>query len=162
LTNLGQARLETGDFLGAAAACDEGLPPARELQASDVIARFLSLGGSIARQSGDYDQARGRLSEALALYRDLGAKDELWRTLEELAFVALAMEQFERSVLLLAGAAVCYELAGTLRSAAEQVAYDDCITAASLALGAEKFQATWARGCALSLEDALALGNEAS
>jgi predicted ATPase/DNA-binding XRE family transcriptional regulator len=162
LTNLGQARLEMGDFLGAAAACGEGLPVARELQASDAIARFLSLGGSIARQSGDYDQARRRLSEALALYQELGAKDELWRTLEELAFVALATKQFERSVLLLAGAAVCYDLAGTLRSAAEQVAYDDGITAASSVLGAEKFHAAWAQGHSLSLEDVLALGKGAS
>ncbi len=161
LTNLGQARLEMGDFLGAAAACEEGLPVARELQASDAIARFLSLGGSIARQRGDYDQAGRRLGEALALYQDLGAKDELWRTLEELAFVALAVRQLERSVLLLAAATAYYELAGPLRSPAEQTAYDLCATTTFLALGEAEFQAAWERGRALPLDEALALGREA-
>ena len=160
LTNLGQARLEMGDILGAAAACEEGLPVARALESSDAIARFLSLGGSIARQRGDLASARRQLAEALALERELGAKDELWRTFEELAFVALATEQFERCVLLLAAAATCYELAGTVRSAAEQSAYDHCATTASAALGTEAFEATRARGRALPLEDALALGTE--
>ena len=161
LTNLGQAHLEMGDVVGAAAACEEGLPVARALQSSEAIARFLSIGGSIARQRGDYSKAQGRLAEALALYWELGAKDELWRTLEELAYVALAVRQFERSVLLLASAASCYELAGTVRSEVEQDAHDHCATTASAALGTEAFEATWARGRALPLETALALGSEA-
>ena len=160
LTNLGQARLEMGDLLGAAAACDEGLPLARALQASDAVARFLALGGSLARQRGDHEQARRQLAEALALYRDLGAKDELWRTLEELAYAALAARRPARSALLLAAAAN-YELAGTVRSAAEQAAHDHCVTATSAALGAETFAEAWARGHTLSLDDALALGGEA-
>ena len=161
LTNLGQARLWIGDVVGAAAACEEGLPVARALQSREAIARFLSLGGSIARQRGNYGPARRQLAGALALYRELGAKDELWRTLEELAFVALAALQFERGVLLLAAAATCYELAGTVRSAAEQAAYEHCATTASAALGTEAFEAAWARGRAVPLEDALTLGSEA-
>ena len=161
LTNLGQARLDMGDLRGAAAACEEGLPVARAIESSDAIARFLSIGGSIARQRGDLASARFQFTEALALERELGAKDELWRTIEELAYVALATEQFERCVLLLATAASCYELAGSMRTPVEQAAYDHCVTTASAALGTEAFEAIWARGHALPLEEALALAGEA-
>jgi hypothetical protein len=157
LTNLGQARLETSDLLGAAAAFDEGLPVARDLQSSDAIARFLSLGGSIARQRGDNDDAWRQLGEALALYRDLGAMDELWRTFEELAFVALAERQYGRSALLLAAATTCYDLAGTLRSPGEQTAYDRCVTDTSAALGTGAYRKAWNRGRSLPLEDAVSL-----
>ena len=160
LTNLGQARLELGDLAGATAACDEGLPLARTLQARDAIARFLALGGSVARQRDDHDLARRLLAEALGLYRELGDKDELWRTLEELAYVALAERLFERSALLLAAAAACYDLAGTVRSPAEQAACDRCMAAASEVLGAEAFRAILARGLALPLEEAITLARE--
>ena len=133
---------------------------ARALQSSDTIARFLALGGSIARQRGDYAQAQRQLVEALALYRELGAKDELWRTLEELAFRG-ARRRAVRAERAAAGRG-----RNLLRSrrhralAVEQTAYDHCATIASAALGTEAFEAAWAGGRALPLEDALALATE--
>ena len=155
LSNISQARLELDDTMGAAAACEEGLPMARELQAHDTVARFLTLGGSIARRCGEYEPARMQLVEALIINKDLGVGDELWRTLEELAMVALDAGRVERSAVLLGAVVACYELAGDVRSAAELATYDRCITAAVAALGAAAFQLAWERGRAFSLDDAV-------
>jgi len=157
LSNLSQARLEMGDLVEASAACDEGLPLARELQSSETIARFLALGGSISRQRGNHDQARRQLVEALALYRAVGIRDEMWRTLEELASVAAVVGRLEGSALLLAAAVVIDDSPGVLRSPTERAAYERCVAAATAALGAGGFQAAWARGLTLPLDEAIAL-----
>ncbi len=157
LSNLGQARLDMGDLVEASAACDEGLPLARELQSSETIARFLALGGSISRQRGNHDQARRQLVEALALYRAVGVRDEMWRTLEELASVAAAVGRLEGSALLLAAAAAIDDSLAALRSPTERAAYERCVAAATAALGSGGFQAAWAHGLTLPLDDALAL-----
>jgi len=157
LSNLGQARLDMGDLAGASATSDEGLPLARELQSGDTIARFLALGGSVSRQRGNHDQARRQLVEALTLYRAVGVRDEMWRTLEELASVAAAVGRLEGSALLLAAAAAIDDSFGALRSPTERAAYERCVAAATAALGAGGFQAAWARGLTLPLDEAIAL-----
>jgi len=157
LSNLGQARLDMGDLVEASAACDEGLALARELQSSETIARFLALGGSISRQRGNHDQARRQLVEALALYRTVGVRDEMWRTLEELASVAAAVGRLEGSALLLAAAAAIDDSLAVLRSPTERAAFERCVAAATAALGAGGFQAAWARGLTLPLDEAIAL-----
>ncbi len=157
LSNLGQARLELGELVEASAACDEGLPLARELQSSETIARFLALGGSVSRQRGNHDQARRQFVEALALYRAVGVRDEMWRTLEELASVAAAVGRLEGSALLLAAAAAIDDSLAALRSPTERAAYERCVAAATAALNAGGFQAAWARGLTLPLDEAITL-----
>ena len=161
-----------GDYPKARSLYEESLILGREAGNKRVIASTLnSLGEAVAHQ-GNYSEARSVLEESLALNREIGDKNGIANTLLNLGAIATyqgvaavyaRQDDVRRGAIFGAAASVLYESMGVLRSPSEQVKTDDLVAQARAALGEEAFATAWAKGQAITWEQAveMALGVDA-
>ena len=162
LDSLSNVARKQGAYARAAALSEESLALFREIQDAKGIARALTSAGQVARAQGDNARADRLCHESLALCRANGALFGATRCLESLAEGLCAAtgegsaDTVERGVRLWSAVASLRDRLGTPRSPADHAAYDHSVATAREALGAQAFARAWARGAALSLEQAIA------
>jgi DNA-binding CsgD family transcriptional regulator len=100
--------------------------------------------------------ATGRTRLASWVFDSWAASDRP-QTLEHLAVLAAATAQPERALMLGGAADALYEHLGARRTPAERQKLDRWLLPLRETLDTERANATWARGRALSLDDAIAL-----
>jgi DNA-binding CsgD family transcriptional regulator len=113
--------------------------------------------GDLARDQGDHARALGYYREALGLGRSRPATRVVNDLIEDVALLAAAVGQAERSARLLGAAAARRERVGLrIRLTSDQVAQEQAMATARAALGPPAFEAAWAAGRNLDPAQAVA------
>ena len=111
-------------------------------------------------EQGDYEQAASLLKESLTLRKQTGDRHGMIESLNGLAEIAVAQGQLVRAARLFAAAETLREAIGVRLSSLEQAKYDRNVAAARAALSEGAFAEAWARGQAMTQEQAVAYGLE--
>ena len=157
LGNLGLVACEQGAFESGRALLEESLSIRRELGDKWGIASVLGNLGSMACDTGDYGPARTLLKESLAIRSELGDRRVIASSLEGLATLAVAESRPERATRLLSAAEALRDAIGSAipRSEGDQHCRD--VAMARAALTEEAFDAAWAEGRVMTMEQAIEL-----
>lgn len=162
LEALGMAWLKQGQLDRAGDALRESAAHFAKLGDKKGSALVLIGLGTLARVQAQWVEAAQLHRESLKLCVQIGEKRRLAFCLEGLALVACSQARFRRTVTLLAAAHILRAAAGAPLPAIEQVEIDRALTEARAALNESAFDAAWAAGKTMSVDEVvdLALGNE--
>ena len=156
LRALGDAVREQGDLGRAKMLLEVSLALSRDKGHAWGIARTLASLGSVACEAGEYARASRLYEESLELGgRRMGLNHTILVCLEGLARVKVAQGRMERAAQICGAASALREYMGWPRPPAKRAEHERTVAAAREALGEEVFAATWARGHALPLEEAI-------
>ncbi len=148
-----RARLK-GDYATAQAALDECLAISRALGDKVWAASILAALGRLARDRRDYHTAHTLFTEAIRVHQE--TEGGIWAApyLDEFASLAVAQGHARQAVRLLGAAAALREKLGTLPKPFERDEAERSAAAARAQLSAAAFEAAWAEGRRMSVEQA--------
>ena len=149
MLNLGRAELQRGDRARAAVLLDEGLELAREVGDTWSTSVALAALGRLALEEGERARAGELLGEALVLCRQRGDRKIAAECLDDLADAAAGEGEPARAARLAGAAAALREAIGVAGGSDERLA------AVRAALDETGFEAEWAAGRSLGLDDAI-------
>jgi len=155
LNNLGRAAFRRGDHAQALALISESLPIWRELEDRESIGMALRNLGRVAVHQADYARARALFADSLAIMCELGHKYGIAYQLEGSASLAAAEGQAARAARLLGAAEALREAIGAPLLPPDLPDYQQTVAAVRSSLAAEMFAEHWAKGRALTLEEAV-------
>ena len=144
-----------GDYERAEALSRESITLCREVGDKRMIAYSLIVLGFVMRQQGDYERAQALSQEGLALHYEMGNKRGIAYGLAKLAQVTVALEQPERTARLFGAEEVLRQTMGTPVYPYERDEYDRSLAAVRAELGEEAFEAAWAEGRKMTIEQAI-------
>ena len=156
LTNLGIVALNQGDYVAARVLYEESLTIRRELGDKLGIANSLTNLGIVASHQGDYRAARALFEESLTIFRELGDKLGIAECLDAFAELARHEVQEHRAARLWGAATALREGIGAPRSPQEQERFDRGVAAVRSALEDAAFDAAFAEGRAMTMEESIA------
>jgi predicted ATPase/DNA-binding XRE family transcriptional regulator len=156
LSSLGEVAIAQGTLAEAATFIEEALAIWRERGDDWSIAWGLIQLGKVARAQGDRARAVALLRQSLTSNAKLGDKDNAARAISELAAIASEHRLFDAAARLYGSVAALREAIGAPLAPAERARYDQEIAATRAGLDDQTFEAAWAAGLPLSLEDAVA------
>ena len=125
-----------------------------------MMAVVLGNMGRVARARGDAAQARGLLIESVTALDDVGDPGPIPQMLYTLAAVDADEGRLERAVQLQSAATRLEEIVGTRVWPANRRERDAWLAPAGAALGEAGFAVAWAKGQAMTLQQAIAYGVE--
>jgi tetratricopeptide (TPR) repeat protein len=155
LINLGTVAKEEGEYAEARVLLEQSLAIRRELRDKQGIAvSLLNLGTQLVEQS-DYPAACACLHECLTLCRELSLKPVTVYAVEGCAGLALRQQQPEQALRLWGAAAALRETIGSPLPPAAQEQHEREMMAVRETLGEDAFAAAWAKGQAMTMEQAI-------
>jgi predicted ATPase len=155
LNHLAEVALREGNYVQAAGYFLESLTLARELGDKYLIAYILRYWGEVDLRRGNYEQAAARYTEGLTVSCELGARRETEGCIDGLAQLACANGNYEQAGRLFGATETLRAVLGLRREAVEQAHHDQRVAATRAALREESFDAAWAKGRAMTLEQAI-------
>jgi predicted ATPase/class 3 adenylate cyclase len=159
LGNLGHLAISRGDFDAARVSYEERLALYRRLESPDNVPYALGPLAELARRQGDYGQAHAAYQEILTQARLVRDRRRVASGLEGLAVLARAQEDPRRSAVLFGAAEAARAAIGAstrpVQVSLRQI-YDQEVSTVRHMLGPEVFEAAWAEGRAMTLEQAVA------
>jgi hypothetical protein len=144
-----------GDDARAAAYYDEALALAQAAGYKDMLGSIRHNQAYLALHQGEHERAEALLVESLVLSRAVEMWIQIVYGLEVMGGVKVAQGQPERATRLLGAGEAWLDLAKQEIGPPERGEHDGYITAARAALGDAAFDAAWAAGQALTLEQAV-------
>jgi predicted ATPase len=157
LNFLGADLLEIHEY----AAARQALLECRDIYQSLGYQRGVALAmhnlGCVARELGEYARARELLCDALRIRRHLGLPRGYPYSFEELAQINEMEELYERAVQLLAAADALRARLGAPVELINQQANVEVLTRLRARLGDVVFELAWAKGAAMTTEQAIAI-----
>lgn len=161
LGNLANLYFDRGDFIRARQFYDRQLAVAKNANLRNSVAWALLNLAQVPLRQGDFGEARGHLEESMAFWREVGSKAGIAFVLRGLAGLAAAENQPTRALRLFAAAqALREEIERPLEPA--EIAYDERdIESVRAQLDESAFEAAWAEGLAMTLEEVIAYALEA-
>lgn len=157
LNNLGAVALLSGDPATARTRFEQSLPLFRQLGDRRMIAGVLYNLGDLSLAGNDLAQARLHLLESLELRSQIGEVGGVAESLEGLARIAVRERQAGHAAMLFGAVSTMRESVGAPPAPVSQADVDQAVEEARRQLGDEAYWAAHAAGCALSLEQAVAL-----
>jgi non-specific serine/threonine protein kinase len=159
--NLGLALRYQGEFERAAEAYEGSLALARELGNTYMMSAATHNLGQMAHHQGDDARAHRLLVESLLLARQLNDRANISVYLADLAGVwAAHEEEQERAARLFGASEALRESMGVIMYRAQRSVFEQDAEGVKARLGAAAWNAAYAEGRALTLEDAFALAIE--
>jgi tetratricopeptide (TPR) repeat protein len=155
LLNLGELARKRGDVARATEFLEEALADVRAIDMTWGIANILTLLGHLARGQQDYERAKVRYRESLALYHRLGNATYTAWCLEGIAAVACAEGSYQCATRLCAAAAALRVAAQTPLPPAEQDDFDKVVMTARAELDERSFTEQWRIGSTMTQDDAI-------
>jgi predicted ATPase/DNA-binding SARP family transcriptional activator/Tfp pilus assembly protein PilF len=161
LNSLGSVAVRQGEYERARDLFEESLSLFRQMEVRGGIAGALGSLASVAYYQKEYERATALYRESLLLRQEGGEKPNMISCLEGLADVARAQDHPQCAVTLLAAAQGLRETLGVRRAPCESADYECGLMTLRAALDEEAFATAWAKGQAMTLEQAItyALGN---
>jgi non-specific serine/threonine protein kinase len=156
LGTLGEAARLQNDVGQARMFLEEGLALCQELGNKAHLAWALKSLGYLAHQQGDAAQAHTLHEQSLALMRELALLLGIAACLEGFAGVAELEEHPTRAVRLFGAAAAIRDVLGIAPFGDERVDYERRLAVACTQLGGDAFDAAWAQGRAMTVDEAIA------
>jgi predicted ATPase len=150
------AAMGEGDLARARALLEERLAAAEAAGQWRTAGFCLTRLGHVARRAGDLAGARRRLAAGLPRSRDAGDRPNILVALDEWAGLAAAEGRPVRAARLFGAAQALLAAAGLARHAYLRATYGRDLAATRAALGPTAFDAAWAAGAAMTLEQAVA------
>ena len=154
--NLGLIAGYQNDYAAAYTLHQESLAISRALNEMGGMAIESGNLGHAAMHLGKLEEAQARQGESLKLFEEVGDKDGLTECLERFAMLANANANFRRAAQLFGAASVLRKETGTSLMPAERAEYDSELSATRAQLDVATFEAAWAEGQAMTLEQAIA------
>ena len=155
LLNLGELARKRGDVVRATEFLEEALADVRAIDMTWGIANILTLLGHVARGQQDYERAKVRYRESLALYQRLGNATYTAWCLEGIAAVACAQGSYQPATRLCAAAAALRVAAQTPLPPTEQDDFDKVVMTARAELDERTFTEEWRIGSTMTRDDAI-------
>jgi predicted ATPase len=155
INNLGDLALTVGEYARAETLFQESLELLRELGDTSNVARSLFNLGAAALQLGQHGKARSRFRESIGLSHEMEDKEDLAWCLEGFAALAAAEEEPDRAARLLGAAGALLEAMGGEFKPFERLLHEETVASARGRLAPHSFDAGWAEGTSLSLEQAV-------
>ena len=156
LLNLGELARKRGDVVRATEFLEEALADVRANDMTWGIANILTLLGHLARGQQDYERAKVRYRESLALYHRLGNATYMAWCLEGIATVACAEGSYQQVTRLCAAAAALRVAAHTPLPPAEQDDFDKVVMTARAELDERTFPEQWRIGSTMTQDETTA------
>jgi non-specific serine/threonine protein kinase len=156
LLNLGELARKRGDVARATEFLEEALADVRAIDMTWGIANILTLLGHVARQQQDYERAKVRYRESLALYQRLGNVTYTAWCLEGIAAVACAEGSYQHATRLCAAAAALRVAAQTPLPPTEQDDFEKVVMTARAELDERTFTEQWRIGSTMTQDEAIA------
>jgi len=161
LKGLGDACMGQGDFARAKSSYEQAVALWRDLGAyRRPLAHAVAGLGRAAWELGEPVLAQSSFQESLRLWQELGDRREFAAALEDLGRLAVGRGQLERAIHLIGSAAALRDATGNQFTPDDQAKLDRDLELTSAALGADRRAAAWAKGRAMSLEQAVAYAME--
>lgn len=158
LEGLGKVAFNQGDHARARAFYEEGLQTVKEMGEKSLFAITLEIDlAELAAEDGRFDEARRLCTTALRNSQEVGDKESIAAALRILASLASRSYRHAEAAAQLLGA--LETMRESLRmpvSPRDRVRDQRCIAAIRGALAEDLFMAAWARGKAMSIEQAIA------
>jgi tetratricopeptide (TPR) repeat protein len=145
-----------GDYERAGAAYEECLTLCREIGAKLRETLTYDMLAVVAQHQGDYDRAEAIILEGLNPARELGSGYQIAYSLALLAGPVGAKGQPERAARLLGASEAVFEAWRVGPVTADQLEIDQYMADVRAQLDEAAFEAAWAEGRAMSLEEAVA------
>jgi tetratricopeptide (TPR) repeat protein len=155
LNNLGEVARLSGDDRRARAAYEECLSVCQATGEARRIYYMVNNLAYIAQHDGDYERALELGRQALDMTRARDSQPDIAQALMTLAGPIAALGRPRTAALLLSAAEVACERMGALIQPNDRLENDRVVSAARTRLGAEAFQAAWAEGRQMALEQAV-------
>jgi predicted ATPase/DNA-binding SARP family transcriptional activator len=153
---LGNLTYWDGNYTAARTLQEESLHFKRQIGEKRGVAFSVWSLGKIAQAQGDYATARTFYSEALNIMHRLENKEGLPFVLEAWGYLAVAEKQFQRAARLFGAAAALREAIGSGLPAMSRAAHERDLAEARKGLGNALFEAAWAEGPAMTLDQIVA------
>ena len=134
----------------------------REMEHREGMAEALCILGHVEASRGDHALARTLYEDSLSMAQEIGDKELTASGLEGLASVVAAQGENARAARLWGTAAALREALGAPLQPIERVDYEQAVATARAHLGEEAFAFAWAEGRAMTAEQAVATGEQAS
>ncbi|HET7478739.1 MAG TPA: helix-turn-helix domain-containing protein [Rubrobacteraceae bacterium] len=160
LNNLGRLRTLRGDSGDAKPLLEEGLALSKELGDTSAIAEALHNLAVAALLPNEHDRAAVLFEESLTLAAEVGHRSIVADCLEGLACAEAGRREPQRSARLWASAEALRETAGASSEGTERPLYEAYLISARAALDETMFEAAWASGRAMTLQQAVAYALE--
>ena len=132
----------------------------QETNASFNIILAKSALAHMERELGNHTIALDLYRETIVAFRDAGQTGAVAHQLECFGFIALAQNQNERALRLIAAANALREKGGTPMTPDEQIYYDEQLKCLRERMEPMAFESAWSKGNALSMDDAITLAIE--
>ncbi len=160
LIGLGEVARLDGDRVRAARACEECRAIARE--EGDRMSEAKALGdlSYVAQQQGEYARAADLVTEALTLFRELGARRYICQDFARLAGPVAAQGYPQAATRLLGASEVLLETMGIGLQPGDRYDIERYVAAVRGQLDEATFEAAWAEGRAMSFEQAVSYALE--
>lgn len=155
LNLLGEVARHQGDYDQALKLSSESLEIYRRIGFTVGIALSLLNLGEVARAQGNYPRAAVLFYESLALWNEFGARREIARCLEGLAGLATARGQSARAACLYGAAEALRVAIGAPLPLGDRPTYKRDVITIRTQLDEATFEAAWATGYAMTLEQAI-------
>jgi tetratricopeptide (TPR) repeat protein len=159
LVTLGWFNLRDGDLSHATDQFAEALALARDADDIESIVYALDNLGLVALRLSDYDRARELFAEGLELASGMGVRGLIAECLAGAAAAAGGSGNPDRLARLLGACEAIHEAIATPFNEDEEWILERFIEEARTELGEDLFSAAWAKGKAMSLEEAVAYGS---
>jgi predicted ATPase/DNA-binding XRE family transcriptional regulator len=155
LSILGNLALRQGDHAAASERYEQGLALWEEMGDKPGISWGLRNLGAVAQAQSDHARAARLLAESLVVLQELGHKDIAW-SLAGLAEAVAGLGQPARAARLFGAAEALREASGAAIFPVDRANYDGAVAVARAQLDDATFDAAWATGWAMTLEQAIA------
>jgi tetratricopeptide (TPR) repeat protein len=155
LMGMGMDESRQGNYETATTLFEDGLNIFKRLRSKNFQLAMTSELGHIARHTGDLNQAKKIYGETIIGWQDLGHRPAIAHQLECFAFVAIAEEEPQRAIKLLGAAEALREKIGSPMASYEVMEYHKEVAQLRTMLAEAEFNAFWAEGRAMTMEQAI-------
>jgi len=155
MSGLGMIAGAQGDYKRATGLLEKSLAIARTTNDRSAVATTLFKLGQVVFQQGDLARAAALWQDSTVRRMDLGDNEGIALCLAGLARTALRLDQPERAARLLGATEVLRETIGAPLPPSQREDYEHDVASSRAALGENLFQAAWAEGRAMTLQQAV-------
>jgi tetratricopeptide (TPR) repeat protein len=146
-----------GNYEAAKGYFEEGLTVFKQIRNRNFVLAVESELGHIARYTGKINEARRIYRKALIDWQDYGNRPAVANLFECFAFIAITEGEPQRAAKLLGAAEALRDKVQSPMTDWERIEYDQSVAQLRLMLPEAEFNALWAEGRAMTMEQAIQL-----